>query len=218
MVCVVMARTPLRTLSLLSSATLVLLATACGDDTSNSNTGLDAAGGGADGGPTTACTEPPTEKPAASCEVTIASPGEQGANHKPEGTALTYCTNPPSGGDHYPVWAAFKEYSAPVPWPYLVHSMEHGAVVLLYKCEETCPDIVAGLQKVRDQAAADPLCADGTKRIIIMPDPTIPTKVAAAAWGKTYKAECFDEATLAAFVRDNYAKSPENICAPGRPL
>ncbi len=72
--------------------------------------------------------------------------------------------------------------------------------------------------KVRDNAVADPVCAPhgGTKRIIIAPSKTIPTKVAAAAWGKTYKAACVDMPTLEAFVRDDYAKGPENLCDPGR--
>lgn len=164
------------------------------------------------------CAEaPPPEAPAASCEVTIASPPISGAAHVPEGTQLEYCSNPPSSGDHYPVWAAFQEYAAPVDWPYLVHSLEHGAVLLLYKCDPPgCPAIVDELRKVRDRAAADPLCAEGTKRIILAPSPTIPTAIAAAAWGKTYHAACVDVPTLEAFVRDNYAKGPENLCAPGR--
>jgi len=164
------------------------------------------------------CAQAPAPvKPAASCEVTLESPPLAGATHVPEGTALAYCSNPPSSGNHYPVWAAFQEYTAPVAWPYLVHSMEHGAVVLLYKCDPPgCPEIVDELRKVRDNAAADPLCAAGTKRIIIAPSSTIATKVAAAAWGKTYQAACIDLPTLEAFVRDNYAKTPENICYAGR--
>jgi hypothetical protein len=190
----------------------VLSILACGDD--ETSTPVDAGGEAA----APACAQAPApQKPAASCNVTLESPPVGGAKHVPEGTPVAYCSNPPSGGDHYPVWADFREYTAPVDWPYLVHSMEHGAVVLLYKCDPPgCPDVVAQLKKVRDDAAADPLCAAGTKRIIIAPSTTILTKVAAAAWGKTYQADCVDETTLEAFVRDNYAKGPENFCNPGR--
>ena len=183
-----------------SLAALTLLSVACGDD--DAIDVIDVA---------------TLEKPAASCDVTIESPPISGATHVPEGTAIAYCSNPPSSGNHYPVWAAYQEYSAPVEWPYLVHSMEHGAVVLLYKCAPPgCPEIVEQLVKVRDNAAADPLCVNGGKRIIIAPSATITTKVAAAAWGKTYQAACVDMPTLEAFVRDNYAKGPENLCNPGR--
>lgn len=138
--------------------------------------------------------------------------------HLPEGTKIEYCTTPPSSGDHYPVWAAFQEYDKPIDWPYLVHSMEHGAVLLLYKCEGACPEVVEALRKVRDNAAPDPLCSGQPtpKRIIIAPSPTLDTKVAAAAWDATYKAACVDTPTLDAFVRDHYAKGPENFCFPGR--
>lgn len=139
----------------------------------------------------------------------------------PEGTVLTYCTTPPASGDHYPVWAAFQEYDKPVEWPYLVHSMEHGAVVLLYHCPPPgCPELVAQLRSVRDGLPEDPKCVDQPtpRRVIIAPSPTptIGTQIAAAAWGATYGADCFDEATLSAFVRDSYGKGPEDICFPGR--
>jgi Protein of unknown function (DUF3105) len=189
---------------------------ACGDDEGSTNQPTDGGGSGEAAAPKCAPTPPP-QKPSASCDVTIESPPESGANnHVPEGTQLAYCSNPPSSGTHYPVWAAFQEYSAPVPWPYLVHSLEHGAVALFYKCDGACPEVVEQLRKVRDNAAADPACAAGTKRIIIAPSDSIPTKVAAAAWGKTYQAACVDMPTLEAFVRDNYAKTVENICNPGR--
>lgn len=193
-----------------SLAALTLLSIACGDDDSAVGSPVDTTA------PVCAAT-PPADKPAASCDVTIESPPISGAAHVPEGTTIAYCSNPPSSGDHYPVWAAFQEYSAPVEWPYLVHSMEHGAVLLLYKCDPPgCPELVEQLVKVRDDAAVDPLCTEGVKRIIIAPSTTIATKVAAAAWGKTYQAACVDIPTLEAFVRDNYAKGPENLCATGR--
>ncbi len=206
----------------LFSSTTVLLAVsiaACGGDDDSSDT-TPTPDGGTDPAPAV-CPDPPPapQKPAASCDVSIhVSPVSPSVRHVPEGTAIEYCTNPPSGGDHYPIWAAFQEYDKPVEWPYLVHSMEHGAIVLLYKCDPACPEIVDVLRKVRDEAAADPIC-DGQptpKRIIIAPSPTIPTKVAAAAWGAAYTADCADQPTLAAFVRDYYAKGPENICFPGK--
>ena len=128
---------------------------------------------------------PDPVKPAASCEVTLESPPIAGASHVAEGTPIAYCSNPPSSGDHYANWADFQEYSTPVDWRYLVHSMEHGAVVLLYKCDPPgCPDIVEQLRAVRDVAAYDPDCTPGTKRIIIAPSPTIPTKSRRGRSGK----------------------------------
>jgi len=58
-------------------------------------------------------------------------------------SAITYPMNPPVYGEHYPVWAAYKSYSFPVPLGFLVHDLEHGAVELLYNCPEGCADEVA---------------------------------------------------------------------------
>lgn len=201
--------------SLASLAALLLVLAACGDD--------DAGAGGAattgDAAAPLVCDPlPPPQKPAASCDVTIDFPAvATNVQHRPIGTPLTYCTTPPSSGDHYAIWAAFKEYDKPIEWPYLVHDLEHGAILLLYKCDGPCPEILDALRRVRDSAAVDPLCdADTQKRIIIAPAPSLETKVAAAAWDAIYRAPCADVPTLEAFVRDHYRKGPEDLCSPGQ--
>jgi hypothetical protein len=147
------------------------------------------------------------------------------STHVPEGTSLSYCSNPPSSGTHYPIWAQFQEYTNPVPAPYLVHSLEHGAVILYWKCSapDASPpacappaDVIAALRKVRDDTPTDPVCDPSTRvRIIIAPSTTIETPVAAAAWGATYHAACADVPTLEAFVHDHYGHGPEDLCVPG---
>ncbi len=181
----------------------------------NNETRADAQSGSADGG-----TCPPIKAatvPGAACEITLESYEVEPIQHLPEGTSINYCTNPPAGGDHYPVWADFKTYNASVPWPYVVHSLEHGAVVLAYNCAPSeCPELIAQLTSVRDEAAVDPLCMPGIKRILIMPSASIPTRIAAAAWGHVYRASCFDAPSLSAFIRDHYAKTAENLCSAGQ--
>lgn len=39
-------------------------------------------------------------------------------------------SQPPTSGSHNPVWADFGMYSDPVPSVYLLHALEHGAVVM----------------------------------------------------------------------------------------
>jgi hypothetical protein len=186
---------------------------ACGDDDDSTTTS-----------PTTpleppACVSPPAPvKPASTCDATIALPPIQNSRHVPEGTAISYCTNPPSSGPHYPVWAAYEEFGKPVDAPYLVHSLEHGAVILYYRCETECPEIVAELRRLRDTMPVDPSCTDfrTRSRVILAPSPTLPTKVAAVAWGAVYTAGCAEASTLEPFMREHYAKGPEDLCAPGR--
>lgn len=160
-------------------------------------------------------------RPDASCPVLIEAPEILDSPHVPEGTQVTYNSNPPSSGPHYPAWANFQEFDKPVDRGYLVHSLEHGAVVLLYKCasptDEGCAPLVEGLRRVRAAAAEDRACDPSVHaRVIIAPDPAIDTPIAGAAWGFTYKGDCLDEPTLSMFVRDYYAGGPEDFCTPGR--
>ena len=140
--------------------------------------------------------------------------------HIPEGTPTTYSSNPPSTGPHYPVWANFQELKVTPDDGYLVHSLEHGAVALLYKCDPAspaCATTIEALRKIREAYPTDSSCDPSIRvRILIAPYPKLDVPVAAAAWGFTYKADCGDVPTLTQFVKDNYALGPENLCAPGR--
>ena len=155
----------------------------------------------------------------ASCLVTVETPEILSSPHIGPEAPVQYNSNPPSSGPHFPVWAAFQEYDKPIDRRYLVHSMEHGAVVISYKCADAgaCPQIAAA----REAAAAlpdDPACAgQGARvRVIIAPDPVIDVPIAVAAWGWVYKAACVDAPTLREFVRDHYAKGPEDFCSAGQ--
>ena len=141
------------------------------------------------------------------------------ASHVALCTDVSYETNPPSGGDHWGQWAAFKKYTTPVPREMYVHDLEHGAIVLAYRCDGACPEVVEALAEVFDEAAADPLClsagAGPKARLVLTPDADLDTPIAAAAWGATYTATCIDKASLAAFVVEAYGKGPEQVCSDG---
>lgn len=158
------------------------------------------------------------------CAITVESWALGAGTHVPVGTDLTWESNPPSSGSHYPVWAAFQEFTSPVPRGYYVHDLEHGAVVLLYNCAGLaggpeggeCGLLRDGLRQASASLPDDPLCGAGVRvRTVITSDPLIPTTVAAAAWGFTYRAECVDLPSLEAFAAAHYARAPENECANG---
>lgn len=210
---------------LFTFAALVSAVIACGGDDDPPPGNASSGGPGGDGGPAPACgAVPPPETPAGACTIRISTPpiAADNAQHVAVGTPVVYCTNPPTTGPHYNEWADFKEYDHPIDARNLVHSMEHGAVILFYKCDggaAGCPDVVAGLRAAKDEADVDPKCAQlgaVRSRIILAPSPDIPTQVAAAAWGATYEADCVDRPSLDAFIRNKYAKAPEDFCFPGR--
>jgi len=165
------------------------------------------------------------------CQIVIESPPVLVGEHVAIGTDITsWNSNPPSSGQHYPIWAAYQTYTDPVPRGYYVHDLEHGAVVLLYNCANDggsmdasspdCQTIINGLKQVSDSLPDDPLCTsagDGVRvRVVTTPDPLITNRVAAAAWGWTYNATCLDIPSLTDFAKAHYGQGTEPVCANGQ--
>lgn len=166
---------------------------------------------------TTHPTAPPIA-PATSCDVTTSREPAASRNHHDPCSTIDYPYIPPSSGDHYSIWANYQTYTAPVPWGFLVHSLEHGAVVLIYDPDSSAAsDVRAAFASVITAHGADPACRDETwmSRIIVVPSHDLSTPIAAVAWEHTYEATCLDMASLMAFVEANYAHGPEDLCGPG---
>jgi len=181
----------------------------------------DSGGTGGNSVPTTTIAHPAaTPLPGESvCTVTeVTGIPEPDFNHITPCTPLTYATNPPSGGNHWPIWAAFEKYTVVVPREMTVHDLEHGAIVFSYRCADTCPDVVAALSTVFD-GMADPLClsipGSPPARVVLTPDPDLDTPIAAAAWGNTYTATCIDIPSLRAFANAHYGQGREPLCTAG---
>lgn len=155
---------------------------------------------------------------ASACNVRIDAIPVADSPHVADGTPVVYSSNPPSSGPHYSSWANFQEFNHTVDDGNLVHSLEHGAVLLLYACQGVaCDAIVPALRAVRSGIADDPLCDPAIRtRVILAPRAANDVAVAASAWGYTYRADCVDPVSLTAFINDHYAKGPENFCAGGQ--
>lgn len=156
----------------------------------------------------TACGELTTEVP---------NPGRE---HVPVEVLVTYTTKPPCAGVHYPLWAAFTEYAKPVPAGYIVHSLEHGAIVLSYRCptRDDCPELASALRDIATAVPDDPTCTStGVRaRVIVHPDPTLDRLIGVAVWGTSLAADCADPTVLKPFVTAGAMKEPpENTCSPG---
>jgi hypothetical protein len=150
------------------------------------------------------------------CGTTVTQYAIDPSPHIAQCFPVTYSSNPPTSGPHYPIWGAFKTYSAPIPRGFTVHDLEHGAVVISYKCAGGCASEVAALQALVDARPADPGCVAPVKsRIVIAPDPLLATRFAAAAWGFALTSQCFDLPALGAFIDAHYGMGTENFCADG---
>jgi len=150
------------------------------------------------------------------CTVTTYREPALGAGHVAECADFDMQSFPPTGGDHFGVWAAWGTYDAPVPWGYLIHSMEHGAIVLGYRCDDGCPEVVAEFEAIAD-LIDDPLCRgeEVPRRVIIAPMPDLDVAIAALGWEHGYLATCLDPPSLRSFVTERYGLGRENLCNPG---
>jgi hypothetical protein len=212
-----------------ASAIVIVMSAACGSTSSDSDrptgtgggpidgaggcggtgaggTGNSGAGGEADGGPTDAA-------PPGDCRTTSAAHPPEGAQHVAVCSPLTFGTNPPSSGNHYAIWADYRTYDRPIARGFWVHSLEHGAVVITYNCPDGCAADVADAQALIDSLPAD--CGDGTRRLILAPDPELDVRFAASAWGFTLRSDCFDRETFRSFYSEHYDHAPESICGGG---
>jgi hypothetical protein len=129
---------------------------------------------------------------------------------------LSFATNPPTSGPHYPIWAAYESYTEPVPRGFWIHDLEHGGVVIAYNCPGGCAAEVAAIESFVSGLPVDPLCSPPVqRRVVVTPDPLLDVKFAAVAWGAALKADCVDTPALGAFVSAHYAKAPEDFCGDG---
>ncbi len=156
------------------------------------------------------------------CKVTITEGlSIEGSTHEPVCTQVEYATNPPSSGNHWPIWAAFRAFGAAVPREMYVHDLEHGGVVMAYRCDGACPEVTDAFEDAATAFGPDERCLTAENgadrsRIVVTPDPLLDRPIGLAAWGATYTATCIDPPSLLAFLRDHYATGPEDTCAEGK--
>ncbi len=123
-----------------------------------------------------ACATVPTPPESPPAPVEIAHP-DMGHEHIPvPGFPHTpYNSNPPSSGAHTAYTGPWGVHQAPLAPEIWLHNLEHGGVVINYRCDGACPELVEGLKAVAGQHAL----------IIITPAPYLNHRVALAAWGHT---------------------------------
>jgi hypothetical protein len=141
------------------------------------------------------------------CEVEVALPPSEGNAHVPTCTPVSFQSKPPASGSHYGAWPVFRIYDKPVPWGFLVHGLEHGAVVIAHNCSGDCTDDLAQLRELYGAVPPKPGCP--RPPLIVTPDPTLDVPFAASAWGATLRARCFDRERFAAFVERRANRGPE---------
>ena len=107
---------------------------------------------------------------------------DQNRQHVAQGTPVTYQTNPPSYGPHYPVPAHDGQYAPGQTPPVgnLVHAMEHGRVEIQYRAG--LPAAQLNQLKALFNSTVGPW--SGGQLLLLFQNTTgMPYAVAATAWG-----------------------------------
>jgi hypothetical protein len=164
-----------------------------------------------DAGAQDATVSEPVTVDGSQCNAVIANHPDEGAQHIACTAPATYLTMPPSSGNHYDRWPSAGTYTTAIPWGNLVHFMEHGGVVIAYNCGAAgCADEIARAQAFV-AAIADAACTPA--RVVLMPDPTLDVKWAAASWTWTLRAPCFDDAAFTQFIAEHLGHGLEAVCS-----
>jgi hypothetical protein len=105
---------------------------------------------------------------------------------------LSYPTNPPTGGEHNPIWQNCGVYDTQIAKENVVHSMEHGAVWITYN-----PNLSqAEVQKLRD-------LVKGRAYTILSPYQfgALEKPIYAVAWGVRIGVDAPDDKRLEKFIK-----------------
>ena len=125
-----------------------------------------------------------------------------GQNHQPVGTPLRYRTDPPVAGDHWPVWADPGRYAQAPPNEALVHSLEHGHIVIYIDRPNA--------DGVRLLTVWSNMYRGMWDGIVVVPRANLGGGVVLTAWQKVLRLNEFDPAAAAAFIDQFRGRGPEN--------
>lgn len=132
----------------------------------------------------------------------------EGTEHVAEGTNVNYDTMPPTSGPHYstPAEAGFYEESQSPRLERLVHSLEHGAVVVYYDPEALTPAARENLRGFANRYTGE------WSSVIVVPHPAEDpdTPYVLTAWRHDLTMNEYDEATVRAFLAEFLGRGPEN--------
>ncbi len=131
---------------------------------------------------------------------------ELGSEHIVAGTSFRYPTMPPAGGPHWEIPARCGIYAEPIPYEALVHTTEHGAIVMYYDPAAWTPTAIAQFETL-----AREILRDGDRFVLAPapPTPPFPRPIVLATWGYLLSLDEFEPNTIRDFVNEFENKGPE---------
>lgn len=126
---------------------------------------------------------------------------DQGREHVSQEAiaSFAYNSNPPTSGPHDPDWIKAGIYKEPQNEGKLIHSLEHGYVIIYYASAS------AQLAPQLEEVAR----GKGLKKLIVSPRPQLDAAVALAAWTYVDKFDGFDAKRIEKFIDHHRDHGPE---------
>lgn len=133
-----------------------------------------------------------------------------GRKHVPSGTKVDYNSNPPTSGPHYSDWIRSGVLEIPPDDRNLVHSLEHGYVILSYRCDlaekeseatPKCEERKSQLSKIYEKK--------GKRKLIVTSRTNLDTTFALTAWIYIDKFNGFDIQRVEKFIDAHLNQGPE---------
>lgn len=118
---------------------------------------------------------------------------DQGRRHLQIGETYDgYNSDPPTSGPHSPSWMPPGHYDAGAPDSRLIHSLEHGYVILHYTCHSTqCPDLVNRIARLGGRFET---------KFIANYRPSTTAPITMTAWTRLLELDEYDEAMVIQFI------------------
>ena len=157
-----------------------------------------------------------------------------GRKHVPTGSLASPSADLATSGDHFEDWTKAGVYETPQNDGNLIHSMEHGYVIISYNCTKkfTIYNLQftinayahEGEDEVTEGTGSASLSGDchklvdqlkevyekkGKRKLIIVPRPQMDTKITLSAWNWIDKLNSFDEARIESFIDTHRNQGPE---------
>lgn len=132
----------------------------------------------------------------------------EGQEHVPVGTMVVYGTDPPTSGNHYPDPQDGGFFDHEIAAGFLVHSMEHGGVIIYYSPAVTDDEI----KELKKLAKAHP---GSFSQVVCVPrnDPTYP--IILTAWTHRLRLATYDQARIDGFITLYLGHGPEHAAMDG---
>lgn len=124
-------------------------------------------------------------------------------DHVADGQKITYATDPPLSGSHYNAWLNPGWYEVTQPYERIVHSLEHGHVVIYYDSERLTPEQLKEVRRLTTRYQGD---WDG---VLAVPRLDSQHPLILTAWEHVLRLSSYDKDRVDQFVDAFRGRGPE---------